>query len=91
MEIEQSLWTRSSFKKFDHDVDGKRNGGGEILKEETDPNVLELKRASDGMMGLKLEGVTANVVSGDDPQLGFELENDKLWRRMDEGGRTLMS
>ena len=34
----------AGFKQFYHSADGKRNGGGVILKEEFVRNVLEVKR-----------------------------------------------
>ena len=44
----------------------KRNGVGMILKEEYAKNIVEVKRVSDGIMGvrLKIEGKFMNVVSG---------------------------
>lgn len=39
-------------------------------------NVLKVKRVSDRLMSLKLEieGITINVVSGNTPQVGCELD-----------------
>ncbi|KAK3556316.1 hypothetical protein QTP70_007123 [Hemibagrus guttatus] len=59
----------------------------ERRKEEFVRNVLEVKRVSDRVMGLKLEieGVMLNVVSGYAPQVGCELEEkERFWSELDE-------
>ncbi|KAK3518569.1 hypothetical protein QTP70_003334 [Hemibagrus guttatus] len=77
----------AGFKLFYYGVDSKRNGVGVVLKEEFVRNVLEVKRASDRVMNLKLEfeGVMLNVVSGYAPQAGCELEKkERFWSELDE-------
>ncbi|KAK3547834.1 hypothetical protein QTP86_031973, partial [Hemibagrus guttatus] len=92
--VEETRWKGSKarsigagFKLFYYGVDSKRNGVGVVLKEEFVRNVLEVKRASDRVMSLKLEieGVMLNVVSGYAPQVGCELEEkERFWSELDE-------
>ncbi|KAK3510549.1 hypothetical protein QTP70_009883 [Hemibagrus guttatus] len=92
--VQETRWKGSKarnigagFKLFYYGVDSKRNGVGVILKEEFVRNVLEVKRVSDRVMGLKLEieGVMLNVVSGYAPQVGCELEEkERFWSELDE-------
>ncbi|KAF3702385.1 hypothetical protein EXN66_Car018073 [Channa argus] len=87
--VQETRWKGSKarslgagFKLFYHESDRKRNGVGVILKEEVVRNVLEVIRASNRLMSLKLEveGVMFNVVSGYAPQVGCELEEkEKFW------------
>ena len=50
------------FKLLYHDVDGRRNGVGIVLKEDYAKSVVEVKRKSDRMMSMKMkiEGVIVN-------------------------------
>ncbi|KAK3532300.1 hypothetical protein QTP86_016064, partial [Hemibagrus guttatus] len=92
--VQETRWKGSKarsigagFKRFYYGVDSKRNGVGVVLKEEFVRNVLEVKRASDRVMSLKLEieGVMLNVVSGYAPQVGCELEEkERFWSELDE-------
>ncbi|KAK2921479.1 hypothetical protein Q8A73_000964 [Channa argus] len=92
--VQETRWKGSKarslgagFKLFYHGSDRKRNGVRVILKEEFVKNVLEVKRVSDRLMSLKLEveGVMFNVVSGNAPQVGCELEEkEKFWSELDE-------
>ncbi|KAK3517804.1 hypothetical protein QTP70_018967 [Hemibagrus guttatus] len=92
--VQETRWKGSKarsigagFKLFYYGVDSKRNGVGVVLKEEFVRNVLEVKRVSDRVMGLKLEieGVMLNVVSGYAPQVGCELEEkERFWSELDE-------
>ncbi|KAK3529744.1 hypothetical protein QTP86_003009 [Hemibagrus guttatus] len=92
--VQETRWKGSKarsigagFKLFYYGVDSKRNGAGVVLKEEFVRNVLEVKRVSDRVMGLKLEieGVMLNVVSGYAPQVGCELEEkERFWSELDE-------
>ena len=69
-----------------HDVDGKRNGVGVILKGKYTRNVVEVKRESDWLMCVKveIEGEIMNVVSRYAPQVGCELEEKKrFWSELD--------
>lgn len=51
----------------------------EILKEEFDTNVLEMKKASDRMKSLKAQFECYHPT----PQIGCELkEKEKIWREM---------
>ncbi|KAK3572565.1 hypothetical protein QTP86_000431 [Hemibagrus guttatus] len=99
--VQETRWKGSKarsigagFKLFYYGVDSKRNGVGEVLKEEFVRNVLEVKRVSDRVMSLKLEieGVMLNVVSGYAPQVGCELEEkERFWQhRMVVCRMTLM-
>ena len=56
-------------------MDEKRNEVGR-RKAEYPKIVVEVKRVSDRVMSVKLEteGVMMNVVSGYDPQVGWEME-----------------
>ncbi|KAI5619476.1 hypothetical protein C0J50_20873 [Silurus asotus] len=73
------------FKLFFHDVDGKRNGVGVILKEKYSKSVVTVKRVSDRVMNVKLEvgdwgeGVTINVISAYDLQVGCEMEEKETF------------
>ncbi|KAK3559648.1 hypothetical protein QTP86_013601, partial [Hemibagrus guttatus] len=92
--VQETRWKGSKarsigagFKLFYYGVDSKRNGVGVVLKEEFVRNVLEVKRVSDRVMSLKLEikGVMLNVVSGNAPQVGCELEEkERFWSELDE-------
>ncbi|KAK3515943.1 hypothetical protein QTP86_004940, partial [Hemibagrus guttatus] len=92
--VQETRWKGSKarsigagFKLFYYGVDSKRNGVGEVLKEEFVRNVLEVKRVSDRVMSVKLEieGVMLNVVSGYAPQVGCELEEkERFWSELDE-------
>ncbi|KAK3508832.1 hypothetical protein QTP70_009600 [Hemibagrus guttatus] len=92
--VQETRWKGSKarsigagFKLFYYGVYSKRNGVGVVLKEEFVRNVLEVKRASDRVMSLKLEteGVMLNVVSGYAPQVGCELEEkERFWSELDE-------
>ncbi|KAK3526868.1 hypothetical protein QTP86_000728 [Hemibagrus guttatus] len=92
--VQETRWKGSKacsigggFKLFYYGVDSKRNGVGVVLKEEFVRNVLEVKRVSDRVMGLKLEieGMMLNFVSGYAPQVGCELEEkERFWSELDE-------
>ncbi|KAK3537270.1 hypothetical protein QTP70_007006 [Hemibagrus guttatus] len=90
--VQETRWKGSKahsigagFKLFHYGVDSKRNGVGVVLKEKFVRNVLEVKRVSDRVMSLKLEGVMLNVVSGYAPQVGCELEEkERFWSELDE-------
>ncbi|KAK3574646.1 hypothetical protein QTP86_011559 [Hemibagrus guttatus] len=92
--VQETRWKGSKacsigagFKLFYYGVDSQRNGVGVVLKEEFVRNVLEVKRVSERVMGLKLEieGVMLNVVSGYAPQVGCELgEKERFWSELDE-------
>ncbi|KAI5090485.1 hypothetical protein C0J45_19346 [Silurus meridionalis] len=90
--MEETKWKGSKarnieggFKLFYHGMDGKGNGVGVILKEEYSKRVVEMKRASDRVMNVKLqvEGVMINAISAYAPQVGCEM-NEKFWRELDK-------
>ena len=64
------------FKLFYHDMDGRRNEVGIILKENLTKSVLEVKRVSDRMMSMKLviEGIMIIIISAYAPQIGYAIK-----------------
>ena len=91
--VQETKWKGSKarnigggYKLYYHGTDGKRNGVGIVLKEKLTENVLEVKRVTDRLMGLKVEveGVMLNVVCAYAPQVGCEMEEkDRFWQDMD--------
>ncbi|KAF7688136.1 hypothetical protein HF521_014142 [Silurus meridionalis] len=91
--VQETKWKGSKarnigggFKLFYHGVDGKRNGGGVILKEEYSKSVVEVKRVSDRVINVKLEveWIMINVISAYAPQVGCEMEKKRFWSELDE-------
>lgn len=68
-----------SFKLFYHDVAGRRNEVGVVLKKQYVKSVLEVKRVSDRVMSMKLEaeGEMMNVVSEYTLQVEYEMDENE--------------
>ena len=73
-------------KIFYNGADRRKNGIGIVLRKELAENVLEVKRVSDRLMGMKLEvkGSILNIVSAYAPQVNniMEEKND-FWEDLD--------
>ena len=92
--VQETRWKGSKarnigggYKLYYHGVDGKRNGVGIVLREELTESVLEVKRVSDRVMGIRLGigGVILNVLCAYAPQVGCEQEEkERFWQDMDE-------
>ena len=64
------------FKLFYNETDGIKNGIGIVVREELVESVLEVKRASDRLMAIKLEvqGSILNTVNAYGPQVNNSME-----------------
>ena len=64
------------YKLFYNRADGRKNGIGIVVKEELTESVLEVKRASDRLMVMKLEVkmLILNIVSAYAPQVNNSME-----------------
>ncbi|XP_051775660.1 craniofacial development protein 2-like [Erpetoichthys calabaricus] len=83
----KARWIGGGLKLFYHGLDRRRNGVGVILKERYVKSVLEVKRASDRVIIMKLEtgDVMMNVVSAYAPQVGCAMdEKEDFWSELDE-------
>ena len=74
------------YKLFYNAADERKNGIGIVQREELTKSVLEVKRVSDRLMGIKLEvkGSILNIVCAYAPQInnGMEEKND-FWEDLD--------
>ena len=73
-------------KLFYNGADKIKNGIGIVVREELAESVLEVKRASDRLMAIKLEvkGSILNIVSAYAPQVNYSMEEkNDFWEDLD--------
>ena len=77
----------NGYKLYFHGLGKKRNGIGIILKPVLTKGVIQVRRASDRVLEMKLEIAkeVVNVVTANAPQVGCVKEvKEECWKNMDE-------